>query len=189
MTEPIISKTCSKCKEVKEVSEFYTNKRAISGLTYACKACIKARVNARQNTAHGQASAHAYYMAHKHDPEFIAKRQKRQKKYKKSPRGIAAEIRYHTSTKFKEAMRAKQKTPQYKEYQRRSRRNMTKEQRRAHRVLNKAVAYGLLPNIKTLICTCGDTAYAYHHWHGYTEEHIFDVISVCQLCHMNIHYR
>lgn len=35
------SKTCTKCKEVKETSEFYKNRRMKDGLASQCKSCMK----------------------------------------------------------------------------------------------------------------------------------------------------
>jgi hypothetical protein len=41
MTEPILSKTCSKCQETKPLSEFYKNKNYKDGHYYECKLCTK----------------------------------------------------------------------------------------------------------------------------------------------------
>lgn len=36
-----MTKMCSKCKEVKEANEFYSDQRSASGLSSYCKACKK----------------------------------------------------------------------------------------------------------------------------------------------------
>lgn len=41
MSEQIISKRCSKCKEIKSISEFHKSKREYDGLQGWCKLCFK----------------------------------------------------------------------------------------------------------------------------------------------------
>ena len=40
MAETIQTKTCSKCKQIKPLTEFYTRKASKDGKTYSCKMCI-----------------------------------------------------------------------------------------------------------------------------------------------------
>ena len=57
-------KQCSKCKEVKELSDFYKNKSCPNGLDYYCKLCKKKATN--------KAEVHSRYYQ-KNKKEIIAK--------------------------------------------------------------------------------------------------------------------
>ena len=45
----MFTKICSKCKQEKDLSEFYRNKRAKNGLNCQCKQCMKEEFVQRRN--------------------------------------------------------------------------------------------------------------------------------------------
>lgn len=46
----VIKKRCSRCKQFKDVSDFYKDKRSVDGLHYICKDCESYSVEGRYNT-------------------------------------------------------------------------------------------------------------------------------------------
>ena len=66
MPETVISKICSKCKQVKLLSEFYREKNRPDGHNYRCKECKKkVEANYRQ-TEKGKAAIAKYNRSEKH---------------------------------------------------------------------------------------------------------------------------
>lgn len=57
---------------------------------------------------------------------------------------------------------------------------------RARNAVHRAVKRGLLPDPRTLLCSCGKQADQYHH-ESYDKEHWLDVTAKCTYCHGNIH--
>jgi len=86
------SKQCSKCKEVKPVTEFYHDKNRKDGHCYWCKGCIK---------SYQKPYMKIYYQT----PEVKA----RQKAYMKA---------YRQTPKYKAYMKARRQTPEHKSYRR-----------------------------------------------------------------------
>ena len=60
-----MKKTCTKCKEEKELAEFYRDKKAKDGLRASCRCCVKAVVAAwsKANSEQIKARKAAYYKA------------------------------------------------------------------------------------------------------------------------------
>jgi ribosomal protein L40E len=55
---------------------------------------------------------------------------------------------------------------------------------------NRLVARGDIPHISTQVCQkCGNPAKHYHHYNGYEEVNILDVIPLCLRCHAKEHGR
>ena len=65
----MFTKICSKCKQEKDLSEFYINKRAKSGLNCQCKQCMKERFAQRRNDEKlirvRKRAYHKFYSNHK----------------------------------------------------------------------------------------------------------------------------
>lgn len=78
----IMSKKCSKCDCIKELSEFYSNKKSKDGLSYVCKECI-------------------FIYKKEHYKNNKEKYRKRSKKYEQSERGkiLAKKAREKSKTK------------------------------------------------------------------------------------------
>jgi len=60
MATEIISKRCSKCKEIKPLSEFYKNRKQYDGLQTCCKSCNKAYLKAYRQRGRGKAADAKY---------------------------------------------------------------------------------------------------------------------------------
>jgi transposase len=59
---------------------------------------------------------------------------------------------------------------------------------RGSSAVQRAVKVGTLLALAGQHCTeCGKPAQAYHHHHGYNQEHLLDVVPVCDSCHARLH--
>ena len=154
-------KTCSKCREIKTLSEFYKDRSRKDGLFGYCKSCKKSYQQQYQQASNGKA-AHL----------------KRQVKYLKTPKGKALAAKYQKSPKGKAAHRKgtakfNARHPNYA---------------KATNAVNNAIRAGRLPRAASLPCYyCPKPAQQYHHWRGYEPEHWLDVVQVCIKCHLKIH--
>lgn len=159
MPDAIQTKTCSKCKQNKPVSEFHKDNSRPSGLRYWCKNCW--------NTA-----SKAYYHNHFDRISRYAH------EYGQTEAGKETRHRYIQSTRGKTVqLRGARK------YQRRN-----PEKLKAQQAVHSAVRAGKLPRVRTLKCLyCGNQAEQRHHYLGYAPEHWFDVIPLCRVCHKMIH--
>jgi hypothetical protein len=84
-------------------------------------------------------------------------------------------------------MRKYTKTERFKIYSARARKRYT-FQRKARWVISNSIKAGIIPPAKNLKCgICGKEAKHYHHHHGYSQEHWFDVIALCIECHTSVH--
>lgn len=140
MSEQIITKRCSKCKQTKPLSGFYKNRSMHDGYGNQCKMCFLKSDAKYRLTEKGKAS---------------------QKKYHQSEKGKIAKKRYRIHRP---------------------------EQVKAQRAVNHAVIIGKLVRPNTLVCRyCGAKAQKYHHHKGYARECWFDIVPVCNPCHIKQH--
>lgn len=162
MAEQIISKKCSRCKEIKPISEFSKSLKEKDGRQTYCKLCQKKYAHSKKGK-----TAHKYYHQSK-------KGKARHKRYKKSEKGRQSNKKYNQSKKGRITRnKAKQtylvRNPEYN---------------KAISAVNIAVRNGELPRANTLQCHyCPAKAKEYHHHKGYAPEHWLDVVPVCVLCH------
>lgn len=159
-------KQCSKCKEWKELSEFYRAISKKSGYTSQCKKCAS---EARRDYS----------------------RKEILKKYNSSQKGKSTRNRYEKTEKGRSAKKRYRQGGIGREIERKNSanyKNRHPDRAKAHYAIKDAVKTGKMPPARVLICnTCGDAAYHYHHYEGYEKEHWFDVIPLCLQCHINIH--
>ena len=152
MAEQIISKRCSKCKEIKPLSEFCKHKSYKDGHRYWCKLCESQWHRKYLQTKGGKAAIRAYNrteqgrQAHK----------RANKHYQQSEKGKAAIERYQ------------QNQPE----QIKARIAVREAIRKGH--LPR-------PDSLQCSC-CGKPAKEYHHHKGYEPEHWFDVVPICKKC-------
>ncbi len=191
MSEPIISKPCSKCKQFKSLSEFYRNKSKKDGFSHACKSCDKASVAKYSQTEKGKAvnrkSVEKYSKTEKgktvqknylSSEKGRATKCKRDKKYGKTEKG--RNIRLKALKKYNCSRKGKANHKQW--------RLKHPEICKAKAAVNHAVRRGKMPRVKTLQCHyCPAQAEQYHH-PSYAKEHWLDVIPVCRQCHCLHHH-
>jgi len=160
MSEQIISKRCTSCKQIKPVAEFYAmnrNKGQKSGYHCWCKICDKNKMI-------------KYYQSPKGK---VVKSQ-----YERSENGKAARSRYQKSERGKIAS-----IKSVKEY-----RKTKRDRYQAHYAITNAVRYGKLRRASDFTCSkCPNQASEWHHHEGYEPEHFLDVVPVCTACHNKIH--
>jgi len=169
MSEPIINKRCSRCKQIKPISEFYKHIRY--GLQSCCIICKRAY----QRTEKGKVAHH-----------------KANKKYRRSDKGKAIEKRYAQDEKRKAAhlksVEKYHKTEKGKVVQRAALKRFHAchpNHIKAKQTVNNAIRAGKLPRPDTLLCHyCPKPAQQYHHWRGYEPECWLDVVPVCNYCHV-----
>lgn len=166
MAEQIISKRCSKCKEIKPFSEFNKDKTKKDGNTSRCKSC---RIDDHKQ----------YYKANKE------KEIERSKKYQKTEKGKInhqeARFRYNKSDKGKKKNRKASSHYRFN----------NPEKFNARDFVNKAIGKGDIPRPSLLKChyytqnsDCEKQAKQYHHYLGYEPEHWLDIVPVCRNCHI-----
>lgn len=159
-------KQCSKCKEWKELSEFYRANNKKSGYFSQCKKCAN---EARKG----------------YDRSEILK------KYNSSEKGRIARSQYEKTEKGKIAKKRYRQSEIGREIERKNSaayKIRYPDRAKAHYVVKDMVKMGKIPPAKMLPCDiCGNAACHYHHYKGYEKEHWLDVIPLCQQCHINIH--
>jgi len=187
MSEQIITKRCSKCKQIKPFSEFYKDRRNKDGLQSYCNSCRKAyKQSERGKAANRKADA-----KYRKTPNGKAAHRKGEAKYKKTPKGKAAKAKYRQSPKGKASRRKEvakyRQSPNGKATMKRFNARHPNNVR-AKNAVNNAIRDGRLPRPDTRRChCCPNPAQQYHHWYGYKPEHWLDVVPVCKKCHSKIH--
>ena len=163
MSETIITKTCSKCKIIKPLTEFHKDIRGIYGCHSWCKQCKANHDRIYHQTDKGHQirnDSHNKYITTDKGKTAICKAYKR---YNNSAKGRSrqkrAELLY---------------TKRYP------------NKRSARNAVNNAIKKDMIPAVHTLICPCGNSAQEYHHHLGYEPEHWLDVIPICIPCHKKL---
>lgn len=190
MAEQIITKKCSKCKEIKPLSEFYKNRSKKDGYHFDCKICQK---HYRQ-TDKGKKVQKRYLQSDKGkvSRRKIIKRYERSQKgretirlYRQSEKGKNTKKRYEHSekgkaahTRYKQSVKGKDTAEQYH--------LSHPDWRKAHSAVRYAIKNRKLPPVNSLKCACGNQAAQYHHHKGYAPEHWLDVVPVCIKCHNHL---
>lgn len=61
---------------------------------------------------------------------------------------------------------------------------------RAVEAIRSGIRAGQIPRPESLPCAdCGSDAALYHHHHGYSQPHWFDVVALCNPCHGHRHWK
>ncbi len=185
MSEPIVTKRCSKCKEIKGVSKFAPRCDRPSGLQSWCKQCQK---------------------EHNHKPEVAenirnkSNARHRQPKHKKHRRQYQKSAKYKTWLEdYRERTRDgfNERQRRYNKQRTKNGKNRTRAKRYArenpekvhcHWAVKYAVKSGKLKKAKEYKCFyCDKQAEQRHHWHGYDNIHRLDVIPLCSKCQKSVH--
>jgi len=172
MFEPIISKRCSHCKEIKPLSKFYKNRQKKDGHEYQCKDCYISHQRFYRQSAKGKEAVKRYAQGQKF--------KQTQKRYEQSAKGKEAHKRYDQGEKGKNTMRKK-----YLQVQK-----LHPDHVLAWVAVNNAIRVGKLPRPDSLKCAyCPNPAKEYHHYFGYAPEHVLDVLPACTKCHQAMNIR
>lgn len=164
-------KKCTKCDQVKPLSEYHKDKRSSDGHYSHCKDCHYKLTHAYEQTDRGK--------------DVVSK--SRKEWYEE--RGGKEVARERSATPaYRETRRLYRQTEDGKEAQKRKDAKRNKrypEKVAAKNAVSNAVKKGFLPSANTLICaSCHqDQAVEYHHHLSYAEEHWLDVIPLCKMCH------
>lgn len=156
-----MQKTCRKCGQIKDISEYANNKNTKSGKQWYCKKCMN-----------------NYSTKYRNDNIETIKIKARQTRNKDGWNDIRK--------KYMDKFKINNLESLYKSYEKYRTNNLDK--RKAHSAVQRAVKLGKMKSVKESTCIrCGNQAFEYHHWNGYSEESKLDVIPLCRKCHKNEH--
>ena len=190
MSEQIISKRCSRCKEIKTVSEFSGDRTKKDGFQSECKICGSDNNKAYRKTEKGKIAHRKAVLRYNKTEKGRAIHKKGNKKYGLTEKFKISQKRYNQTAKGKTALRRALKKYQQSEkgkaaYKRFHARHPN--HRKAMIAVKNAIKAGKLARSNSRLCHyCPKPAKQYHHWHGYAKEHWLDVIPVCVSCHNNL---
>jgi len=207
MSETTIMKTCTKCKEVKFLAEFYKEPRGKYGRFARCKLCCAEMRKRYRATEHGREVtnrlARNYLKTEKgkkyrQSEKWKEAHRKSDKKYRKTQKGQIVfkrgRKRYRSTEKYREANRRYMKKRYQLEYikirmkaHRARYKKMFPERVKAGVAVREAIRRKLIQKPTSFQCPCGDKAKMYHHHLGYAREHWLDVVAICYSCHTKIH--
>lgn len=178
------TKICSTCKEEKDTSEFYRNKRNKDGLCYRCIPCEKARFKEA-------APAKVIYLREyrkRNRAAVLANKRRYREETKEHQREMGRAL--YEKKKEKRAAEARAyaaKNRAVLEEKRKQRRLAEPMKFKAQAAVQNAVFRGALPVVRTLTCQiCSDMATHYHH-ESYEESRRLDVVPLCAKCHKGLH--
>lgn len=161
MSEQIITKRCSKCKEFKPFNNFYKQKSHKDGYTSWCKICKNKVVKKYRNSEHGNTVRTKYEQSE----QFKTAIAKAYERYNHSEKGLRRRRRASKNYRLKYPEREK-----------------------AYHAVNNAIKLKKLQSACNFICHyCDNIANHWHHWHGYAPKHYFDIFPVCRKCHILLH--
>jgi len=195
MSETIVTKRCSKCKEIKPLSEFHKHSRYKYGVRSCCKDCANQQNVIYGKSDKGKKAKLKYKKSDKGRQSENRYRQsekskRRHSRYRKTLKSHVVRMKYEQSDKGKQTRKLYTQSEKSKTYQinyRANRRKLNPNAVKARMSVNNAVKTGKLPRPDDFQCSCGNQAHEYHHHLGYEPEHWFDVIAVCVPCHKNFH--
>ena len=168
-----ISKICSKCKQIKPLSEFYETTKNKDGYRNKCKICYLQSTKEYRQTDNGRLA---------------------EKRYKKSPKGKKVARNAHHKWYYKNNGQTRRKIySQSIEGKRIRQRIIAKynqqhpEKVEARKAIKYAIRHGNLNPPTDFICNqCPAQAKEWHHYLDYAPEHFLDVIPVCIPCHKKL---
>jgi len=174
-------KTCTKCKESKELSEFAKDCKIKSGLKSRCKACqtIDRREYRERNREKINADRKAYRETHKEQLKAS------KDKWVNSNRD---KVRAYNNQYVKGKTRTNEDRRKANEYKREyNKRPGVKHKCKARYNLTNSVSLGHTVKPNTCeICGVHDNSLHGHHW-SYEEVNWLSVVWCCNDCHVQIH--
>ena len=162
-------KTCTKCHQEKELTEFYKNRSTKDGLHSYCKTCFKASTKAYHQSERGKATLRKASTQYQQTSNCKVVKAN----YRNSPMGKAAKERFYG------------RHPNYTKVKSAKDRLRYPKQIKARSAVNNLITAGRMSRPVSLQCHyCPNPAKQYHHWHGYEPEHWLDVVPACRDCHI-----
>ena len=158
MSEPIKVKRCSKCKEIKTVSNFRKKKTSKDGYAYYCNSCMDIYAQKYKDTENYRHS---------------------KAKYRKSLKNKIAQNRYNKSGKGKKTI-----LKNVKLYQKKNPEKLRAQHAVNHLIERGLLAKPTIYECSY----CDKQAKEYHHYLGYDKIHWFDIIPICCKCHKHTNH-
>ncbi len=170
MDETIITKRCSKCKQIRPLSNFHRDKSKKDGHCFSCNICACKRRKKYRNSEKGKTIIKVW--------EKSESGKALRRHYQKTEQYKAYQSRYRNSDFGKASIRAS-----VKKYSKRFPLHI-----KAKGAVYYAVKIGKLPKVKTLQCyLCFKSAQQYHHYLGHEPQYKLDVLPMCIMCHRKLH--
>ncbi len=165
-------RTCNKCHQVKDESEFHKDRTRVDGLAYVCKACR------REQTKHYRETNHALVLERQRQYKALNK-DKIKSYYQQNREDIAAQRREYRKMNPSVSQRAQARVRRYYE--------KYPERELAAKAVQDAVHQGKLkPARKQKCADCGKKAHHLHH-ESYEPKDWLKVIPLCRICHKKRH--
>jgi len=179
------TKKCTKCKQVKSVSDFTKDASRRDGVSYTCRQCASGRVRA----------ANAEYQKEywtKNRDALLAKQRERyanrteEDRLERNRRAVQYKARHHDEviqrTREYNARASATRIAYVERY-----READPNRYAAAIAVKDAIRSRQLPPAKECVCAdCGGQAQHYHH-ESYAPEHRLDVVPLCASCHKKRH--
>ena len=171
-------KRCSRCHQVKPLTEFYRHKNTYDGHTSECKVCNLARTKKYQATEQGKTAIKAYNQSERGKTVQKKARIKSNKTEKRKISNKRSDVKRRGTDKRRTS--GNEASAHYRE----SHPNRVK----ARILVNLNVRKGILPHVTTLKCIdCGNNAEQYDHHKGYDKKNWLNIQPVCMKCHVTRH--
>ena len=159
------TKQCTKCNQVKPITDFHKMKSAKDGLNYQCKSCIRAYEKPYMTKYVRTDEYKAKEKLRRQQPDRRAYNNKKKNEFMKTERGRL--LRRKNTRIYNEKYPDKVKATQAVSY---------------------AVKRGNIQHISNYACRmCGKASNHFHHHLGYSIEHRMDIQPLCGICHTKVH--
>lgn len=193
-------KSCFRCKQEKDVSEFNKNKATRDGYSVYCKACRSSYAPRRSKKEYARLFSEGLKQCQKcgtvkpFDDFYVMKDgavpsicKDCSKAYAKTQEGKEIAKRYYQSPRRKAAVKEYTSRPDVKRRINDNHKWYAKDnpdKSSARRAVGDAIKSNKMPPAKYCKCViCNQQARDYHHYLGYDRCHRLDVIPVCRTCH------
>lgn len=176
---------CSKCEQLKPLSEFHTDKRAASGHRSDCRECRRKPVLVT--------IAPGCKICRRCNSTKPIEMFNRQGDGKKSwCKSCEQEYKRLPAVRERKRLSARQNRTAEKRESRRIYSRLYRERHpdraAARRAVNNAIKMGKLKPARVNPCSrCGEMAAQYHHHKGYEQKYWLEVEPLCAKCHVSVH--
>ena len=166
MSNTIQTKRCSKCKQIKPISEFHKESANKDGHNRWCKKCRYIYDKSEKKNIYNK----KYRKTNNYKIAYT--------KYNNSEKGRKKHKEYYSS-KIGKGIHKKNSKAYY---------NRNKIKCRARIIIGFYIRKNMLSRPNAYHCRiCWNQAEEYHHHRGYKQEHHLDIIPLCRKCHLATH--